>query len=323
MAEQTTSRRRTRLRILGFPVRIKPGFVVFCALIVALYQGTRGLWFAGSLAALTLAHELGHAWAARYHGADAEIALDFMAGYTSYSPSRPLTNRERAVIAIAGPLAEIIPGVIVLSLIGANPLSLDSVTATDARLAIWWSGPVLGLINLLPLIPLDGGSIAAAGLDHLAPGRGREWALRWSLAASVVTSAVLLAFPSTRALVVFFAFLIAGQVHQLQLGRRRQNQPLHGPVTLVRALLDDHRPLEAAREGSRRFETVRDPMLAVLVARAAARLGQQDVAMAWLQAAGHAADDPAQVLADLDLEPDFAELRGCPAARTLRWSLGG
>ena len=59
-----------------------------------------------------------------------------------------MTNGQRAAIAVAGPLAEIVPGLIALAALGANPLSINSVTASDARLAIWWSGPVLGLINL-------------------------------------------------------------------------------------------------------------------------------------------------------------------------------
>ncbi len=309
---------------MGFPVRVRPGFVVFCALIVALYQGTRGLWFAGSLAVLTLTHELGHAWAARLNGADAEIALDFMAGYTSYSPSRPMTNGQRAAIAVAGPLAEIIPGLVALAALGANPLSIDSVTSSDARLAIWWSGPVLGLINLLPVIPLDGGSITSAALDRLAPGRGRDWTLWWSLAVSVATAVALLTTDDLKGLALFFVLLIAMQIRMIMLAwRQQQHRATSGSVTLVRALLDAARPLEAASEGSRRFESTRDPALAVLVARAAVRLGQHDVAMAWLQAAGHAADNPAEILVDLDLEPDFAELRNRPAAETLRWSLGG
>ena len=308
---------------MGFPVRVRPGFVVFCALIVALYQGTRGLWFAGSLAVLTLTHELGHAWAARLNGAEAEIALDFMAGYTSYSPSRPMTNGQRAAIAVAGPLAEIVPGLIALAALGANPFSIDSVTASDARLAIWWSGPVLGLINLLPVIPLDGGSITSSALDRLAPGRGRDWTLWWSVAVSAVTAVVLLATDDLQILALFFVLLIGLQIRMIMLSRRPSHQPTSGSVTLVRSLLDASRLSEAAGEGSRRFESTRDPALAVLVARAAVRLGQHDVAMAWLQAAGHAAENPAEILADLDLEPDFAELRNRPAAETLRWSLGG
>ena len=57
-------------------------------LIVVLYGDEFGLWLAGSIAAFTLLHELGHAVAARRAGATAEISLDFLAGYASYT-SRP------------------------------------------------------------------------------------------------------------------------------------------------------------------------------------------------------------------------------------------
>ena len=52
-------------RLLGFPVHVRGGFVMFMVLIVVLYGGEFGLWLAGSLAIFTLIHELGHAVAAR------------------------------------------------------------------------------------------------------------------------------------------------------------------------------------------------------------------------------------------------------------------
>ena len=90
-------------RLLGFPVHVRPGFVMFMLLIVVLYSNELGLWLAGSLAVLTLIHELGHALAARRAGARAEISLDFLAGYASYVPSRPISRLEQAWISFAGP----------------------------------------------------------------------------------------------------------------------------------------------------------------------------------------------------------------------------
>lgn len=142
--------------------------------------GALGFWLAGALAVLTLTHELGHAATARAFGADAEIALDLMAGYTSFVPTRAMSIRERTAVILAGPMAEIVPGLVALVLLGANPLSYESVTATDARWAIWWAGPVLGLFNLVPLLPLDGGMVVATALDRFVPGRGRRIALTWS-----------------------------------------------------------------------------------------------------------------------------------------------
>ena len=97
-----------RFQLFGFPVTIRPGFVVIIAVIAFLYGGALGPWLAGSLAVFTLIHELGHAWMARRFGATAAIALDLLYGYASYVPARPLARWERALIAGAGPAIEIL-----------------------------------------------------------------------------------------------------------------------------------------------------------------------------------------------------------------------
>jgi len=51
-------------RLFGFPVHVRPGFVMMMVLIVVLYGDAYGLWLAGALAGFTLLHELGHAVAA-------------------------------------------------------------------------------------------------------------------------------------------------------------------------------------------------------------------------------------------------------------------
>ena len=58
------------LRIFGFPVDIRPGFVMLLALFVFLNPGEVGLWLAACVGIFTLIHELGHAFAARATGAD-------------------------------------------------------------------------------------------------------------------------------------------------------------------------------------------------------------------------------------------------------------
>ena len=57
-------------RLLGFPVHVRPGFVMLMVLIVVLYGDEFGIWLAGALAAFTLLHELGHATATRARGGE-------------------------------------------------------------------------------------------------------------------------------------------------------------------------------------------------------------------------------------------------------------
>jgi Zn-dependent protease len=210
-----TSSARATTRIFGFPVQVRAGFVMFMVLIVFVNGGELGLWMAGGIAVFTLLHELGHAFAARATGAQAEIALDFLAGYASYVPTRPLARWERAGIALAGPATQIITSCAVLVAMGVNPLVRDDVGQSNATLALWWSGPVLGVLNLLPLMPLDGGNIAAAGLDRLAPGKG----YRAMNVVSIPITLALLVFMATNdrlwAMAPFLAFLLVFQLQGL------------------------------------------------------------------------------------------------------------
>ena len=124
---------------------------------------------------LTLLHELGHAFAARATGAHAEISLDFMAGYASFVPTRPLKRWERAGISLAGPAVQIGVSLAMLAASWASTRSTRaSFTDSPASLAIWWAGPVIGLFNLLPILPLDGGHIVQAGARRGHPRHGRS-----------------------------------------------------------------------------------------------------------------------------------------------------
>lgn len=200
--------------MFGFPIHVRGGFVLFMVLVVVVNGGELGLWIAGSAAVLTLLHELGHAFAARATGAKAEISLDFLAGYASFVPTRPLKRWERAGISISGPAVQIGVSIAVLMLMGVNPLDRDSFGATPAALAIWWTGPIMGLFNLVPVLPLDGGHIALAGLDLIIPGRSQRVMLWFSILLTGGAGVYLLTDPQLKgfALFVFFPLMIQVQM---------------------------------------------------------------------------------------------------------------
>ncbi len=207
------------LRIFGFPLDIRPGFLILLALFAVVYSGRGagelGIWLAVCVGGFTLLHELGHAFAARATGAEASIALDFLAGYASFEPTRPLKRWERAGISVAGPAVQITLGCIVLFALGANPLDYDSVNGEAITYAVWWAGPVIGLINLAPILPLDGGHIVMSGLDLIIPGRSRNVMLYFSL---VLTASALVFFSVSdyRVSPIFFIFPLVTQIQMLQ-----------------------------------------------------------------------------------------------------------
>ena len=207
------------VRILGFPVRIRPGFAIFMLLIVMVNGVPMGTWLAGSITVFTLAHELGHAVAARRTGAEASIALDFLAGYASFAPTRMLTRSEKATISIAGPAVQIVLGCAVLMAFGVNPLDHRDYAADYWSFAVWWAGPVIGLFNLIPVLPLDGGHIASELVDTFVPGRGRAIVLRISLPVTGAAFGLMILTPELRPLASFAALLFVLQI-QMSSGRR-------------------------------------------------------------------------------------------------------
>lgn len=383
-------------RLFGFPIHVRGGFLLFLALVVFVNGGELGLWIAGSAAVLTLLHELGHAVAARATGARAEISLDFLAGYASFVPTRPLARWERAGISIAGPAVQIGIGIGVLLLIGVSPFDPDTFRGNEAAIAIWWTGPMMGLFNLFPVLPLDGGHIVLAGLDRVIPGRSHTVMLYLSIAISATVAVVLFTSERYRGLGLFALLPILAQVQMLN-ARRPADRPhssagplgeahawLTGDVTaippplvpspwfraaqqldqghpdvargvLLADLADDGppdwwppvtappdrlaalvallpRPLpagrpyselalagvllrigaaeDAARYGADSFARHPSTATAVVVARAAATLGDTETAFGWLRAAYHADTEPESLAHALERAPELVALRG-------------
>ena len=215
------------VRVFGFPVTVRPGFLVFIVLVVAVYGTPFGLWFAGAVAGFTLVHELGHAFAARATGARAEISLDFLAGYASFVPTRELKPWERAAISFAGPGIQFALGLAILLALGIDPLSRDSITGSHASVAIWWAGPLMGLFNLVPILPLDGGNIAQAGLETIAPRSARRVMAWFSLVVTLTAMVVFIAvLPELRFIGLFLAFPLMFQLQMVQ-GERGRGPASH------------------------------------------------------------------------------------------------
>jgi len=242
-------------RLLGFPVHVRPGFVMMMVLIVVLYGDSFGLWLAGSLGAFTLLHELGHAVAARRAGAQAEISLNFLAGYASYVPTRPISRLEQIGISFAGPGIQIITSAAILVAMGAD-LSTPSSFSNDAAMwAIWWAGPVIGLFNLVPILPLDGGNIVTNALDKVLPDRAQRIMVWFSL--GVTGAFTVLAFTNDRyrGFILVIGFLLVAQLQMLGSTKERTSawhdadaalrggRPQKARRILVNAL-SHHRPEE-------------------------------------------------------------------------------
>jgi Zn-dependent protease len=118
----------------------------------ALFWGWK---FALGFVLLLFVHELGHYLEARRQGLNvsAPMFIPFL-GAAILLKENPLNAWREAQIAIAGPIVGSI-GAAVVWLIGEQQNS-------ELFVALGFTGFFLNLFNLLPVVPLDGGRIAAA-----------------------------------------------------------------------------------------------------------------------------------------------------------------
>lgn len=147
-----------RFRLGSIPVAIEPGFW-FISALVGLTGGTAQgviIWVSVVLVSI-LVHELGHALAFRSLGTPVVIRLYSMGGLTIPDPTRPpLSRAQDAAVSLAGPLAGfLLGGLAALVTLLAKP------TGVWAELAqsLLWVNFGWGIINLIPVAPLDGGHV--------------------------------------------------------------------------------------------------------------------------------------------------------------------
>ena len=230
-------------RVLGFNVHVQPGFVMFMLLIVVLYGDEFGLWLAGAISVFTLIHELGHAVSARRSGAKAEISLGFLAGYASYEPTRPISRAEHAWISFSGPGIHIASSVAVLLALGVNPLQRSSFDDSAMTIAIWWAGPAIGMLNLIPILPLDGGNIVLQGLERLMPGRAHRVMLLSSIGLTGTAAILMFTNERFRGFAIFIGFLLFMQIQMLG-----SSKVPTSPWAAASDALDAGRPGKARRQ---------------------------------------------------------------------------
>ncbi|HHX45152.1 MAG TPA: CBS domain-containing protein [Chloroflexi bacterium] len=140
--------------------------------------------------ASVLAHELAHSLVAKARGVPVRNITLFLFGGVSNIQREPDTPQHEFVMAIVGPLTSLVVGGLLLVLAGvlagpiaAAPTDPGNVIGQLSPITtmVYWLGSinvVLGLFNLTPAFPLDGGrvlrSILWAATDNLR--RATRWA---------------------------------------------------------------------------------------------------------------------------------------------------
>jgi len=150
-------------KLFDIPVRVQPWFWITLALIGgAIRADTKEAVFAILLFMIAgfvsiLVHEMGHALTAKYYGKKVHIVLQAFGGYAAYSGGAPLSRSQSFLITAAGPAIQILLGIVVWVVAGRFE-QINPQAAHFLGVLIWISF-VWAILNLLPVLPLDGGRL--------------------------------------------------------------------------------------------------------------------------------------------------------------------
>jgi Zn-dependent protease/CBS domain-containing protein len=168
--------------VMGIPIRLHITFLLILPMFAYVFAiNPQPFGFEGveppitkySLSVLTaillfasiLLHELAHSYMAMRYGVKIENITLFLFGGVSAMEEMPRKPGQEAKMASAGPLTSLVIGLVCLfiygNLISPNP----ALSQNPVYLTIWILGVmnlVLGIFNLLPAFPMDGGRVLRA-----------------------------------------------------------------------------------------------------------------------------------------------------------------
>lgn len=148
-------------RLAGIPVRVLWMFFVVTLLLGFDLQDPVliALWI-GVVFVSILAHELGHAFAYRRFGVEPSIVLHGFGGLTF---GRSLPVGRDLIVSLAGPGTGLAIGLPLLYI--GRTVTITNATVADLLSMAIFVNVFWSLVNLLPLLPLDGGNAANALLS--------------------------------------------------------------------------------------------------------------------------------------------------------------
>jgi stage IV sporulation protein FB len=190
---------------LGIPIAIRPGFWILAAVIGFLYSHN----FIGTLIWMViifvsvLFHEFGHALTAKFFKRNPRIELMFLGGVT-YHDGQSLSLGRQFFITLNGPLFGFILFGIAYFLLKIPALQsglLGASLAIMRMINLFWT-----VINLLPVMPLDGGQLLRIGMEAVFKEKGFKYTQIASLAISLALAILFFFLNYLLVGAIFFLF---------------------------------------------------------------------------------------------------------------------
>lgn len=237
--------------LFGFPIRVHPAFFIMplifgsSMLQIGDNPGVALLVLTAVFFGSILFHELGHSIAFKYYGISSHIVLYWMGGVavpnggsygSSFRRGRAYTSNAQIIVSLAGPAFNFILGGLLLGIIyatggqveyeqsGIFPILIpdlreSSLAGNSAAFIFFLSGLfanfVWGILNLIPVYPLDGGQVARQVFMQADSHNGLKNSLILSIIVAIVVGVVGLQ-QGDRFMPIFFGFMAYSNYMALQ-----------------------------------------------------------------------------------------------------------
>ena len=150
--------------IKGMPIRIHYSLFIFVSLILSYIYLTSGLAYTKTIFCIffalfssVLMHELGHALMAKRFSMETKSITLYPFGGIAMIRMNNLTSKSEILIALAGPLTNLLLSAISIPLILLNvPLSIE----------LFSVNVIMCVFNMIPAFPMDGGRVLRGILSY-------------------------------------------------------------------------------------------------------------------------------------------------------------
>jgi len=198
-----------KFRLFGIPVGVHATFLFVALLGATTYRGWDiALWTLAAFVSI-LAHEMGHALVAR--GFDAKgvnVTLYGLGGVTTYTHTKTMEHWKSFIISAAGSAVGIALGGAVWFAARSGVFDTVGPEATVFINSLFFTSLVWGILNWIPIVPLDGGHMVQSFISIFSPKKAPliSQIITWIAVAVIVPYAWTNGYRFGVIIVVMFAF---------------------------------------------------------------------------------------------------------------------
>lgn len=209
-----------RFTLFGIQVEIQPWFWITLAFLGGVTTAKTPESFLGVLLFILagcisiLVHEFGHALTGRHFGAQTAITLHAFGGFASF-PAGRFTRVQDFLVTAAGPAIQLLLGGIFAVILGFTIGKIPPMLELFVKHMIWVS-IVWAILNLIPVLPMDGGRLMAS---ILGPGK-HQLTLQISMGIAITAALVLYQLTHSFLFPLFLGLMAYQNWQQLQSYRR-------------------------------------------------------------------------------------------------------